>query len=234
MRSNLPLLQSIAEQLGPLLPELVFVGGITTELFFTSPAASDIRATKDADVICEVSGRLAYHRMAGRLRDLGFKEDTSPGAPLCRWKARIGLLDVMPTDPAILGFTNPWYPRAIATADWRSITSGLQIRLVSPPMFIATKMAAYEGRGENDLLKSHDIEDVLAIVAYRSELAEDIRAEPAEVRRWIAGRFRRHLIQHPDAEYAVVGGLPGSGRIPGLIGSVTKRIAMLAELDRPQ
>lgn len=51
MRSNLPLLQSIAEQLGPLLPELVFVGGITTELFFTSPAASDIRATKDADVI---------------------------------------------------------------------------------------------------------------------------------------------------------------------------------------
>ncbi len=28
MRSNLPLLESIAEQLGPLLPELVFVGGI--------------------------------------------------------------------------------------------------------------------------------------------------------------------------------------------------------------
>jgi hypothetical protein len=53
MRSNLPLLTGVARRLEPLLSELVFVGGATTELFFTSPAASEVRMTRDADVICD-------------------------------------------------------------------------------------------------------------------------------------------------------------------------------------
>ncbi len=85
MRSNRPLLTRVARQLEPLLPELVFVGGATTELFFTSPAAPEVRMTRDADVICEVAGRVEYHRLGERLRALGFREDASPGAPLCRW-----------------------------------------------------------------------------------------------------------------------------------------------------
>ena len=48
MRSNLPLLDGIARQLGPLLPDLVFVGGATTELFFTSSVASHVRVTRDS------------------------------------------------------------------------------------------------------------------------------------------------------------------------------------------
>jgi hypothetical protein len=233
MRSNIPLLEAIAKQLGPLLPELVFVGGITTELFFTNPAASDVRATRDADVICEVSGRVAYHQLATRLREHGFREDSSPGAPLCRWKARIGLLDVMPTDPELLGFSNPWYPRAIATAEWVALSQDLRIRVVSAPMFVATKLAAYEGRGQNDLLRSHDIEDILAVVAFREELVEEVRAEPDEARLWVAVRIRRHLIEDPNAEYALVGGIPGAARVPGLIPTVSKRIALIAGLARP-
>jgi len=233
MRSNLPLLEAISRQLGPLLPDLVFVGGITTELFFTNPAASDVRATRDADVICEVSGRVAYHRLATRLRELGFREDISPGAPLCRWKARIGLLDVMPTDPEILGFSNPWYPRAIATAHGVALSRDLRIRVVSAPMFVATKLAAYEGRGENDLLRSHDIEDILAVVAYREELVEEVRAEPDEARLWVEARIRQHLVEDPNAEYALVGGIPGAAQVPGLIPTVSERIALLAGLDRP-
>ena len=233
MRSNIPLLEPIARQLGPLLPDLVFVGGITTELFFTNPAAFDLRATKDTDVICEVSGRVGYHQMATRLRVLGFREDMSPGAPICRWKSGNGVLDVMPTDPQILGFSNPWYPRAIATAEWKTLPGGVAIRLVSPPMFVATKLAAYEGRGENDLLGSHDIEDILAVVAHREELVDEVLAEPEEARLWIEARFREHLVQHPEAENMRAGGVPGAERVPGLIPLVAGRIARLAGLDHP-
>jgi predicted RNA-binding protein with PUA domain len=58
MRSNLPLLERIARKIEPLLHEVVFVGGATTELFFTSPAAVRVRMTQDADVICDVLGRV--------------------------------------------------------------------------------------------------------------------------------------------------------------------------------
>lgn len=107
MRSNRPLLGGMARHLRPLLDELVFVGGATVELFLTSPVAAHVRITRDADVICEITGRVKYHQLGKRLRGLGFSEDTSPGAPLCRWRSAAGILDVMPTDETILGFGNP-------------------------------------------------------------------------------------------------------------------------------
>lgn len=182
---------------------------------------------------CEVSGRVAYHLLAQRLRALGFREDSSAGAPLCRWKARIGLLGVMPTDPAILGFSNPRYPRAIESATWTVLSHDLRIRVVSPPMFVATKLAACEGRGEKDVLRSHDIEDILAVVAYREELVDEVRAEPDEARLWIEARIRQYLVEHPDSEYALVGGVPGAAQVPGLVSSVSERVLMLAGLDPP-
>ena len=228
MRSNLPLLEGIARELEPLLAELVFVGGATTELFFTAPAASEVRVTRDADVICEVTGRLEYHRLGERLRELGFREDIAPDAPLCRWRSDAGVLDVMPTDEEILGFSNPWYDRAMETAEWTQLAGEVRIRLVSPPMFVATKLAAFEGRGEGDLMASHDIEDILAVVAYREELLAEVRAEPDDVRRWIQERIRTHLVEHPDAEYAVAGGLPGARVVPDLVPTVFEQLRKLA------
>jgi hypothetical protein len=228
MRSNLPLLTRIAQQLDPLLPELVFVGGATTELFFTSPAASEVRMTRDADVICEVAGRVEYHRLGERLRTLGFQEDTSPEAPLCRWTSDHGILDVMPVDEDILGFSNPWYERALSTANWVNPSKDLRIRVVSPPMFIATKLAAFEGRGEGDLLGSHDIEDIVVVIAYRDELVPEVGAEQAESRAWIRERIRLHLVDHPDSEYAITGSLPGAQVVPELVPRMLARVQALA------
>lgn len=232
MRSNLPLLVRIARRLEPLLPELVFVGGVTTELFFTSPSASEVRITRDADVICEVTGRVEYHRLGEALRELGFQEDTSPGAPLCRWTSEDGILDVMPVDEDILGFTNPWYERALATSRWIDVSESLRVRIVSPPMFVATKLAAFEGRGEDDVLESHDIEDIVVVIAYRDELVHEVEDEPEGSRRWIRQRIKRHLIDHPDAEYAITGGLPGARVVPGLVPRVLARVQALAAVGR--
>ena len=230
MTSNLPLLEGIARQIEPLLDEIVFVGGATVELFFTSPVAARVRMTRDADVICEVTGRVGYHRLGERLRALGFSEDTSPGAPMCRWRSAAGILDVMPTDETILGFSNPWYEYGIRTARPVTLAPDLSIRLLTPPVFLATKLAAYAGRGCGDLLGSHDIEDIVNVVAYRLEIVGETKAETTELRHWIADRVREHLIDHPDFEDAVAGNLPDARLVPELVARTQDRIEALAAL----
>src|SRR5882724_7623834 len=106
----------MAARLRPLLPEIVFVGGCTTGLLITDPAASPVRATDDVDVIVEVASYAEYARFSKRLRKLGFSEDSSEGAPICRWIVDQMKLDVMPTDEIILDFSNRWFKPAVDAA----------------------------------------------------------------------------------------------------------------------
>ena len=100
--SNIELLKQVAKRLGPLLHEVVFVGGCTTELFITDEAAAEVRPTFDVDVIAEITSYADYANFSERLRALGFREDTSRGAPLCRWLIDEMKLDVMPIEERIL------------------------------------------------------------------------------------------------------------------------------------
>lgn len=77
-------------------------------------------------------------------------------APLCRWRYQELIVDVMSIDDEILGFSNRWYPRAIACAERRSI-GGTAFRLVTPVCFVATKLEAFHGRRTDDLAMSHDL-----------------------------------------------------------------------------
>jgi len=93
---NRDLLIEAARLLKPLLGELVFVGGSTTGLLVTDKAAAKVRPTYDVDAIAEVSSYAAYAEFSERLRKCGFSEDTVEGAPLCRWRQKKTILDVMP------------------------------------------------------------------------------------------------------------------------------------------
>lgn len=229
--SNLGLLKDVARRIAPLLDDVVFFGGAASELFMSSPVSGRVRVTRDVDVLCEVTSRVAYHRLGERLRDLGFSEDMTPGAPLCRWKSDIGLLDLMPTDPGILGFTNPWYEYGIKTAETVTLDEDLSIRSVTATVFVATKFAAYEGRGDGDLLKSHDIEDMISVTAFRPELVGDFAAEEPEIRSWVAQKVREHLIEHPFGESAIAGNLPDARLSPPLVVETSKRLKEIAKLD---
>jgi hypothetical protein len=82
---NLELLRTVAERLGPLRDQVVFVGGAATGLLVTDPAAPTPRPTKDVDVIVEVASLAEYQTtLREQLLDLGFAEDTAEDAPLCR------------------------------------------------------------------------------------------------------------------------------------------------------
>lgn len=91
----------------------MYVGGITTSFYFTSSALPDARFTKDVDCVVEVVTKKAYYRLQESLRELGFKEDVS-SSTICRWLYDDILVDIMPIDPSILGFSNIWYKEGIA------------------------------------------------------------------------------------------------------------------------
>ncbi|MGH2939943.1 MAG: hypothetical protein ACRDPE_17670 [Solirubrobacterales bacterium] len=191
-------LEVAAELLGPILDDVVFVGGATVHLWLTEPDAPAARTTDDVDVICEVATRARYYRLGERLRERGLQE--APDAPvLCRWRSVEPplVLDVMPTDPDILGFSNPWYGEVISTAAAVTLGSGVVIRAARPVHLIATKLSAWQGRGGGDLLGSHDMHDVLALIDGRPELIDELIAAPSTVRDYV----REQLTELRDQLY---------------------------------
>lgn len=202
-----------AELLGPLLDEVVFVGGATVHLWLTEPGVPPARATEDVDVICEVASRAEYYRLGEKLRERGLQE--AAGAPvLCRWQSaepRL-ILDVMPTDADILGFSNPWYEETIATAATIALDSGAEIRAAIPVLLVATKLCAWKGRGRGDLLRSLDVHDVLTLVDGRPELIDEFRAASPNLRTYIRNELL-DLRAEPYFDYAVEGATASYGAI---------------------
>jgi predicted nucleotidyltransferase len=230
---NIRLLEIVAEQLGDeLCMELVFVGGAVAGLLITDPAMPPIRPTEDVDVVCHVQALSEYHRIEDRLRTRGFVQDLNQDAPVCRWRVadlRSVIVDVMPTLESILGFSNRWYPLALETAVPVQLASGRKIRLVSAPVFVATKLEAFAGRGKGDFLSSHDLEDLLAVVDGRVTLPDECRASAPELRGYLAGRFGELLKTAAFVE-SLPGHLPADmasqARLPDLMDTL-KRISAL-------
>ena len=189
---NRALFESVVRLLAPVLDELVFVGGCTTGLFITDPAAGAVRVTKDVDAIVDVTSYAKYALLAERLRRLGLVEDSTPGAPLCRWRQDSLVVDVMPTDASLLGFSNRWYSTAIQTAQHIRLARQT-VQVVTPTLFIATKLEAHRGRGRGDVFMSHDLEDIVAVVDGRPEIVADVAGSTAGIRAYIASEIRAHL-----------------------------------------
>lgn len=200
---NRALFESVVRLLAPVLDELVFVGGCTTGLFITDPAASGIRPTRDVDAIVDVASYAKYSALSERLRALGLTEDATPGAPLCRWRRDDLIVDVMPVDEQILGFSNRWYPMAVETANTLDI-AGHTVRVVAPALFVATKLEAFHGRGGDDVVASHDLEDIIAVVDGRPGIVADVAAADAAVRSYIADEIRL-LLDSADFLEALAG-----------------------------
>ena len=176
----------VAERLGELLPKVAFVGGSVTGLLVPN---IDIRPTDDVDLIAPGESPTDYELDVARpLRELGWREDASDRAPRCRWvHPDAGLADVMTPVDAGFGFSNRWYPRALATATSFELKPGLLIRVLTVPYFLATKTEAFLGRGGGDFEASHDIEDIVTVVAATDDVVEQVARADADLRAFLSG-----------------------------------------------
>lgn len=230
--NNRGVLVAVAQQIEPLLDEVVFVGGQVAALLVTNPAATRVRPTTDVDIVIETSTRVKYHEVEARLLGLGLRHDTEEGAPICRWVTPQGgyRLDVMPTQGDVLGFSNQWYDLALELAGPFELAPGLEIRLPPAPVYIATKWDAFHDRGGGDYLGSHDLEDLISVVAGRDEMAGEVLDMPDHLRAYIA-EFAHEFLSHSEMSYALQGALPDSVQIPELISEVTQRFEGLAAVE---
>ena len=220
---NIRILKRVAKQLGPLLDEVVFVGGSITSFLLSDKAQPGVRSTIDIDVIIEIGSTQEYHRLEEQLRQQGFKNGTGEDDPICRWFADNTPIDVMPTEASILGFSNLWYSETIQNALPLDIGESLHIRIASAPYFIATKIEAFKGRGAGDFRGSHDLEDIITVLDGRKEIVDEIQGSARALRAYLKHELEQ-LYTNPYFLEALPGHLlPDSAsqaRISGLKGKI--------------
>ncbi len=135
----------------------------------------------------------------------------------------------MPSDKAVLGFANRWYPLAVRTARLAMLPSGVAIRLVRAPVFVATKLEAFFERGGDDFLLSHDLGDVLAVVDGREELIFEFDGADPALSRFVGETFARLLATPRFSDY-LGGHLPGDDASQARLPLLEARLAQLAAL----
>jgi hypothetical protein len=226
---NLGRLMAAAAKLQPLLDEIAFVGGCVTGLLLTDPAAAPVRATLDVDAIVAIASYAEFRVLENRLRELGFDQPHTEGTLICRWISGDMILDLMPTDPSILGFSNRWYQPALENAQ-RVRIAEYKIRLITAPYFLATKLEAFHGRGKNDFQMSHDLEDIVTVIDGRPEIVEEVNLAKADLRKYLSNQFDA-LLSNRNFLDAVPGFLLPDAASQQRLGLVLGRMKQLAERD---
>lgn len=200
------MLRRVAEALGPeLRDQVAFVGGCTTGLLLTdSFTREQVRSTDDVDLIISVMTYATLQTFKETLKQHGFKEPSpiDEDMPICAMKLGELRVDLMPDNAEVLGFSNRWYQQALESAEPVRLDDELSIRVVTPPLFVATKLEAYKGRGDGDPLSSHDIEDILNLVDGRPGLLDEIRAADCALQAYIVAELAL-LLDDEDFAYAV-------------------------------
>jgi hypothetical protein len=90
------------------------------------------------------------------------------------------------------------------TAIEQRLSDDLEIRVVTAPFFIATKLEAFKGRGKGDFFGSRDLEDLISVVDGRAALAAEVGGATVEFRAYIRAEVNSLL-----ATAAFTDALPG-------------------------
>lgn len=231
LQNHIEFLSQVADELGDLKDDVVFVGGTICGLLLTDTAVADVRPTDDVDFIVRVTTYAQYTRIQDRLRQRGFQDVVDTDGPICRMKVSGILVDVLPVNGEFLGFKNDWYERAIETAVTHTVKVGettKSIRMVNAPLFICTKLDAFKDRGKGDFMASHDIEDVVAVLNGRKEIWKECWQMPDDVRQFLKESFES-LLQNDSFLDALPGMLPFGSE--GRDKIIKRRMTAIAEAD---
>jgi predicted nucleotidyltransferase len=216
----------VAKRLQPLNVPFAFVGGAVICLLVDHPELVQFRPTKDVDALVEVITYNQFAALEERLRQEGFQHDTSEGAPICRWIVEGCLVDIMPMESANLGMNTKWFPEALNLAVAKDLGDGCLARVVTPALFLATKLEAFKDRGKGDYYMSHDLEDIITLVNGCAGITDEVEMADAGIRGFISSSFGE-ILNHPDFRDALPGHLIEKNRIA----VVLERFAAISALS---
>lgn len=226
----LELLRRAACELGPLCDEVVFVGGAVLGLLLTEELPEEDRFTEDVDFIVNVSTRADYYAFTDRLLNQGFQHDIY--GPVCRFKKQGLIVDAVPVEPAVIGFSNAWYAEGYAKAGLISITNEFRIKILFAPAYLASKLEAFSSPTREfagDMLASRDFEDIVTLINRRVELQNEFKQSSPELKEYLVSALVK-LLDSRDLEEGVSACLPstmaGQQRRPLIISRIKNLAAM--------
>lgn len=166
-------------------------------------------------MVIELAGIAQWQRLTEKLAAKGFRI-TGEDEINCRFRYHGLIVDVMPSDPAVLGYANRWFVEGLENAIKFALPSGIEIQIFRPAYFLATKLEAFRGRGAGDPYHK-DVEDIIVLIDGRPELLGEVRHAQLELREFIAEGMHE-LARLPGIDYAIqssgsVRANPGRGRI---------------------
>jgi hypothetical protein len=178
---------AVAGDLGDLVVHVVFIGGAIAPLLQTDPPFPRARVTSDVDGVLASSTYTESRRLYEELARRGFRQPIEDTKHVHRWIGPSGIpFDLVPAGEHVGGSGNPWDVIAIETAVEATIGGRITIRHATAAAFLAQKWSAHHDRGREDPLASHDLEDILALLASRPTILEDVAAAPPELRAYVA------------------------------------------------
>lgn len=192
-------LARIARALEDLNDRIVFIGGAVAPILQTDPPFLTARTTKGVDALAATTSYVDLEALQAGLRAAGFRNpavraeapgDSTRGRRAHRWTLADGTRFALAPAGCHIGASGQMWDRvAVETAQSLEVEPGLTVRHASAPGFLALKWAAFTDRGAGELFASHDIEDIIALVASRATIASEVLASPKEIRFFLKARF---------------------------------------------
>jgi len=221
-------LSAVARALGPLVEEVVFVGGAIVPVLRTRSPIPRVRPTTDVDAILETTRYADLERVHETMRARGFRED-SEGRHAHRWLSPDGTaFDLVPIGHHLGGLGSDLEKEVVATATSHHLAPDLTIRHAGPAGFLALKCAAYGHRGKSDPLNSPDLEDLLAVVACRPDIVAQVHDAPELLRATVA-QWAASIVADPLESDLLAAYLNGADDVPATILAVRGRLRRMVE-----
>ncbi len=203
---NVVRIKVLAEAFAKLQNKVVFVGGAVVELYCDDPARAEVRPTDDVDVVVELINLGSYAVLEEDLRTIGFNHDMFSSV-ICRYKYHDIVIDIMPTDEHILGFTNIWYKDGLQNSISYDLDNDLKIQIFQLSYFLGSKFEALKSeRHGKDYRYNSDFEDIIYIFDNRINIKNELIECNGEIKIYLQKAISE-LLKRPYIEEEIIANL---------------------------
>ena len=160
--SNNERLRQIADALEDLNASVMYVGGAVIQLYSSDATAINPTTTYDVDCVVNISTYHEFRSFEEKLYEKHFKNDTSEGAPICRYIYNGEKVDFMPKVDTGIGESNKWYLNGMEHRKAYKLDERRTIYILPVSFYLATKLEALHSRGGEDYRGEKDFEDIFS------------------------------------------------------------------------
>lgn len=211
--SNNERLLQVATALEELNAEVVYVGGAVIQLYCRDTAARNPMTTYDVDCVVDVVTYSGYLDFERKLFEKHFKNDTSEGAPICRYIFDGEKVDFMPKVDTGIGESNRWYLKGLEYRQAYRLDKEHVIYIMPVAFYLASKLEALHSRGGNDYRGEKDFEDIVFVLNTCKQLLDDKDMIPeSDLWDYLRNEFAK-ILSRPNIREEVDSALLEDGRL---------------------